>query len=92
MNLGSWFTPDRSLIRDTEVCSNVTRRSDRFCEEPGANRVDVAGEYVGTVSMNSRAIPSSPSDRILSTKDMEMSPGCLDGSNLGCLRLGKNSG
>ena len=54
--------------------------------------MDVAGEYVGTVSMNSRVIPSSPSDRILSTKDMEDSPGCLDGSNLGCLRLGKNSG
>ena len=77
-----------------DATAKATRRPpDRFPDT--FDRVDVAGEKAGaTVSMNSAAIPSSPSDLILSTSD-NVPPtggGSLEGSNRGCLLLGKNSG
>ena len=77
-----------------DATSKATRRPpDRFPDT--FDRVDVAGEKAGaTVSMNSAAIPSSPSDLILSTSDNvpPIGGGSLEGSNRGCLLLGKNSG
>ena len=92
---------DRFRMRDggDDATSKATRRPpDRFpdtFDRSGPDRVDVAGEKAGaTVSMNSAAIPSSPSDLILSTSDNvpPIGGGSLEGSNRGCLLLGKNSG
>ena len=77
-----------------DATTKATRRPPDRLSLRTVDRADVAGEKSGrTVSMNSAAIPSSPSDLILSTSDnVPPGGGSLEGSKRGCLLLGKNSG